>query len=67
MVFLAASTRLGLALEISGRELVEDAALLEAIATDPTLQLAPLVYVYKMLPWKIVGSRDKNGRRYVSM
>ena len=45
MVFLAASTRLGLALEISGRELVEDAALLEAIATDPTLQLAPLVYV----------------------
>ena len=45
VAFLAASTRLGLALDISGRELAEDAALLVAISrTAAAQQLEPASY-----------------------
>ena len=75
VAFLAASTRLGLALDISGRELAEDAALLVAISrTAAAQQLEPAsyygvpvirvcIYVNKGSPWKHYRSRDQNGRR----
>ena len=72
VAFLAASTRLGLALDISGRELAEDAALLVAISRRAAAQqLEPAnhrcasygLYVYKVSPWKHYRSRDQNGRR----